>query len=52
MVKQTVVKRYSSPELIVHQFVAMDVITTSSEDNIGGIPMDWWEGSNAEGGEF
>jgi len=52
MVKQTMAKRYSSPELIVHPFVKEDVITTSSNDNIGAIPTDWWDDVDTQGGGF
>ena len=42
-------KGYSSPELNLFTFSAQDVITSSGEENLGGIPEMWLSGT--EGGD-
>ena len=49
MMKTSSTKRYSSPELILKLFVAEDVITASSNDNLGAIPEGWYD-VDAQGG--
>ena len=50
MMEQQQAKRYSSPKLILH-IVEEDIITTSNDDNIRGIP-DGWMGVTKNGGDF
>ena len=52
MVKQVANKAYTSPEVNMKLFDNNDVITTSGDDNIRGIPTDWWNGVGAQGGDF
>ena len=43
-------KGYNSPELTLYSFVLADVITSSDEENLGGIPENWLSGK--QGGNF
>ncbi len=38
----TALKRYSSPELYLLNFTEQDVITSSAEENLGGLPKNWY----------
>lgn len=43
-------KGYNSPELTLYSFVLADIITSSGEENLGGIPEIWLSGT--QGGVF